>query len=309
MIKYYTLVPTNVSPRLKEWAKKNLSNSNNSKEYLNKILNEFNNNDFFYSLTPLAQGNNYEDFFFNSKTGYCEYFAGTFALLARLAGIPSRIITGYYGGSFNDLGKFYTFKQQDAHSWVEIFWDGKWIKYDPTLSIPNENILETNNASFESNNDITETSFETTDITINNFGIYFDYMNYVWTNSFLRYDEKSRNNFIKENLTNLDNLKILVKILLVIAFIILLLRFMAFIFYKKVLFNLFFSKIRKGNKKIQNHMTHQEIFKCLEKKDQLRFEYVFKFYEKKKFSKDIKISLKNFYEINVQILKYAYFKR
>lgn len=56
-------------------------------------------------------------------------------------------------------------------------------------------------------------------------------------------------------------------------------------------------------------MTHQEIFKCLEKKDQLRFEYVFKFYEKNKFSKDIKISLKNFYEINVQILKYAYFKR
>ena len=39
--------------------------------------------------------------FFESKTGYCEYYAGTFAILARFANIPSRVVTGYFGGSYN----------------------------------------------------------------------------------------------------------------------------------------------------------------------------------------------------------------
>ena len=44
--------------------------------------------------------------FFESKTGYCEYYAGTFAILARFANIPSRVVTGYFGGSYNNLGNF-----------------------------------------------------------------------------------------------------------------------------------------------------------------------------------------------------------
>ena len=309
MIKYYTLVPANISPRLKEWAKKNYSDSNNDKEYLNKILNEFNKSGFFYSLTPLAKGNNYEDFFFDSKTGYCEYFAGTFALLARLAGIPSRIVTGYYGGSYNDLGRFYTFKQQDAHSWVEIFYNGKWLKYDPTLSVPNENILETNNASLNSINTATETSFETTDVAINKFGIYFDYINYVWTNSFLKYDEKSRNKFIKNNLTNINNLNLLIKAGLILIFSIILFKISIFIFSKKILYELFFVKLKKNNSSIHNHMTHQEIFNSLEENDQIKFQNLFKFYENNKFGKNIVVSLKDFCKINIQIIRYAYFKR
>ena len=309
MIKYYTLVPANISPRLKEWAKKNYSNSYNDKEYLNKILNEFNKSGFFYSLTPLAKGNNYEDFFFNSKTGYCEYFAGTFALLARLAGIPSRIVTGYYGGSYNDLGRFYTFKQQDAHSWVEIFYNGKWLKYDPTLSVPNENILETNNTSLNSINTATETSFETTDVAINKFGIYFDYINYVWTNSFLKYDEESRNKFIKNNLTNINNLNLLIKTGLILVSTIILFKILIFIFNKKILYELFFVKLKKNNRTIHNHMTHQEIFNSLDKNDQIKFQNLFKFYENNKFGKNIVVSLKDFCKINIQIIRYAYFKR
>ena len=309
MIRYYTLLPTNISPKLKEWAKKNYLDSNNDKEYLNKILNEFNKSGFFYSLTPLAKGNDYEDFFFDSKTGYCEYYAGTFALLARLAGIPSRIVTGYYGGSFNDLGRFYTFKQQDAHSWVEIFYNGKWLMYDPTLSVPNENILETNNASLDSMNAVTETSFETTNVAINKFGIYFDYINYVWTNSFLKYDEKSRNKFIKNNLSNGDNLNLLIKTGLILVFIIILLKILIFIFNKKILYGLFFEKLKKNNRKIHNHMTHQEIFNSLDEYDQIKFQNLFKFYEKNKFGKNIVVSLKDFCRINTQIIRYAYFKR
>ena len=71
-----------------------------------------------------------------------------------MAGIPARIVSGYYGGEYNSLGKFYTFKQQDAHSWVEVYLDNQWVLYDPTLSIPNKNIINSNNQNlnYETNN-------------------------------------------------------------------------------------------------------------------------------------------------------------
>ena len=126
---------------MNDWSQKTYKVSNNDLDYLNKILLEFSENNFFYSLSPQNIGNNYEEFFFKTKTGYCEYYAGTFAILARLAGIPSRIVSGYYGGTYNEVGNFYTFKQQDAHSWVEVLIDNEWKRYDPTLSIPTKNIL------------------------------------------------------------------------------------------------------------------------------------------------------------------------
>ena len=73
-----------------------------------------------------------------------------FAILARIQKIPTRIVTGYMGGSFNKIGNFYTFKQSDAHSWVEIYSNEKgWIRFDPTLVIPQENILSFNYSSLK----------------------------------------------------------------------------------------------------------------------------------------------------------------
>ena len=74
-------MPKNISPKLKSWANEKYLNSANDKDYLDKILNEFKENDFYYSLTPTSLGNNYEKFFFETKTGYCEYYAGTLLYL------------------------------------------------------------------------------------------------------------------------------------------------------------------------------------------------------------------------------------
>ena len=308
LLDFYTLLPNNISPKLKQWAKINFENTNDPKDYLEKILNEFKTNDFFYSLTPVNQGNDYENFFFNTKTGYCEYYAGTFTILARLAGIPARIVTGYYGGSYNNLGNFYTFKQRDAHSWVEIFIDNNWVLYDPTLSVPNENILNSNNSNFESFETSTVSSNNEQKIDISRVGIYFEYINYVWTNSFLRYDERSRTNFIKEKLSNTDIYKSIFFILFSIIAFIYLIKILLFIYARNFLYKLFFNKLRKNNKNLSNFMTHQEIYTSLKNIDQKRFENLFKLYEQIKFAKKYEISFKNFYSINFQIIKYAYFK-
>ena len=292
-----------------QWARINYEESKDANEYLNKILNEFKTNDFYYSLTPGTQGNDYANFFFNTKNGYCEYYAGTFAILARLAGIPSRIVTGYYGGSYNEIGNFYTFKQQDAHSWVEIFINDDWVLYDPTLSVPSNNILNSNNNNFDSFNTSSTNNFETGQMDINKIGIYFEYINYIWTNSFIRYDEKSRSNFIKEKLTKANNYKYFLTLIFFSIFVFYVTKALTFINSKKFLFTLFFKKLRKENKNISEFMTHQEIFSSLNIIDQHKYKILFDFYEKLKFSKDFKVSIKNFYEINIKILKYAYFKK
>jgi len=75
------------------------------------------------------------NFLFERKTGHCEYFASSMAVMLRSLHIPSRIVTGFRGGEFNDLTGQYVVRASDAHSWVEAYFPGSgWISFDPTPS-------------------------------------------------------------------------------------------------------------------------------------------------------------------------------
>jgi len=70
--------------------------------------------------------------FLRLKRGHCELYATTLALAARSLGIPARVVNGYFGGEWNDTGKFLIIRQQHAHSWVEVWQHGHWQRMDPT---------------------------------------------------------------------------------------------------------------------------------------------------------------------------------
>jgi hypothetical protein len=53
-------------------------------------------------------------------------------LLLRAQGIPSRIVTGFYGGERNEYGEYIIVRRSDAHAWVEALVGGRWKRYDPT---------------------------------------------------------------------------------------------------------------------------------------------------------------------------------
>jgi transglutaminase-like putative cysteine protease len=73
------------------------------------------------------------NFLFERKKGHCEYFASSMAVMLRSLGIPSRIVTGFRGGEFNDLTGQYVVRASNAHSWVEAYFPGSgWISFDPT---------------------------------------------------------------------------------------------------------------------------------------------------------------------------------
>ena len=79
-------------------------------------------------------------FLFQSRSGHCEYFASSMAILLRTVGIPTRMVNGFLAGEYNSIGDSYIVRQSDAHSWVEVFVPGQgWIEFDPTPPDPNRN--------------------------------------------------------------------------------------------------------------------------------------------------------------------------
>lgn len=72
------------------------------------------------------------DFLFVNREGNCEYFASATAVLARAAGVPARVIGGYRVGEFNALGGFHVVRERNAHAWVEVWSNGRWVTVDPT---------------------------------------------------------------------------------------------------------------------------------------------------------------------------------
>lgn len=67
------------------------------------------------------------------EPGHCELYAGSFIMLARAAGFPARLISGFKGGSWNAYSNNLTVRNSNAHAWCEI-WDGAgaWLRVDPT---------------------------------------------------------------------------------------------------------------------------------------------------------------------------------
>lgn len=109
---------------------------------LAQALAFFRQEGFIYTLTPPLLGpGGMETFLFETHAGFCEHYASSFALLMRLAGIPSRVVTGYLGGEYNELGNYYLVREADAHAWSEIWLaDAGWVRVDPTAAVAPERI-------------------------------------------------------------------------------------------------------------------------------------------------------------------------
>jgi len=73
------------------------------------------------------------EFLFSRKTGHCELFATAMVALCRVSSIPARVVNGYFSEEWNDYGEYFIVRQQDAHSWVEVWFQSTgWISFDPT---------------------------------------------------------------------------------------------------------------------------------------------------------------------------------
>lgn len=90
-------------------------------------------NGFRYSLKTLpgSSGDALVDFLLRGRTGYCEQFASSMAVMLRTIGVPSRVAVGFTPGK--DDNGVRSIGTADAHAWVEAFFSGAgWLTFDPT---------------------------------------------------------------------------------------------------------------------------------------------------------------------------------
>ena len=83
-------------------------------------------------------------FLLTERQGYCTSFASAMAVMARIAGLPSRYIEGYAAVPDSDGTARVT--QRNAHAWVEIYFSGfGWLSFDATPGYGTENTSDDGN--------------------------------------------------------------------------------------------------------------------------------------------------------------------
>jgi len=105
------------------------------------LQNYFRGPDYSYTLDPPVDGfgiNSLVDFLFDTRQGYCQQFAGSYAVLARAIGLPTRLAVGFATGSDIGDGR-YQVLDADAHTWPEVYFGPGygWLPFEPTPSFAN----------------------------------------------------------------------------------------------------------------------------------------------------------------------------
>lgn len=136
---YYLRLPARLSERTAALARRLAAGTKDEAEKLARIEAWFQAERFTYATTGLPVTDDPVDaFLFERRTGHCEFFASSFAVLLRLAGVPARLVGGYYGGDYNELAGYYAVTEDRAHVWVEAFVAGRgWVKIDPSAFAAN----------------------------------------------------------------------------------------------------------------------------------------------------------------------------
>lgn len=128
------LLTTSTNPKARTFAQTLRRDHESDIEIVNALMQWFNQEEFHYTLNPPKLGDHaIDDFLFNSRRGFCEHYAGSFAFMLRAAGIPARIVTGYQGGEMSD--GYMIVRQADAHAWTEAYIDNEWRRFDPTAAV------------------------------------------------------------------------------------------------------------------------------------------------------------------------------
>ncbi|MGC8938340.1 MAG: transglutaminaseTgpA domain-containing protein, partial [Thermodesulfovibrio sp.] len=257
----YLEIPEIVSEKIINLTQKITSQALSKKEIAESILKYLTN--YQYTLKDLPTGDNpVEDFLFNKKKGNCEYFATAMALMLRIKGIPSRVVGGFKGGTYNEFGGYYIVRASDAHLWVEAWIDGQWHRFDPSGKM-----------------------YRTHESVI------FHLIDYLWNNIVLDYDIKAQFKLAKS--IKIPKIKITREILLIILATGIFYGFLKIYQYsnkKRDLLNRFFSIMEKKGFERKKYEGLEEFVSKIDNSEiKLKAEKFVKEYEKIYF-KDREIS-------------------
>ena len=132
--KVTTQFDTNSNRKAYKEAIKIKNSTNDSEKRAKAIIKLFQEQNLTYSLKigSLDLNNSTDSFLFKQKYGYCVHFASSFVTMARMVGIPSRVVTGYKSDRSNSINNYLPVREKDAHAWAELYIKGAWRRYEAT---------------------------------------------------------------------------------------------------------------------------------------------------------------------------------
>ncbi len=137
----YLHLPTGIPAEVKNIAQSQVTSRDTPLQEVQALVNYFHNGTFLYTLDPPTVPPNVNPLmaFLTDHEGFCQQFAGAFAVMARELGIPVRVAVGFTAGHhLGTTGDTYAIDGYDAHVWPEVYMGPSigWLSVDPTPGGP-----------------------------------------------------------------------------------------------------------------------------------------------------------------------------
>ena len=137
MLKTYTALPSDLPQLVRTDARSVTAGAGSAYAKAVALQNWFTNTGGFSYNTSVSGdvGANAMAEFLKNKQGFCVHFAATMAAMARVLGIPARVVIGFTPGTEQPDGTWVV-GTKDAHAWPELYFAGVgWLRFEPTPSI------------------------------------------------------------------------------------------------------------------------------------------------------------------------------
>ncbi|MGB5760184.1 MAG: transglutaminaseTgpA domain-containing protein, partial [Acidimicrobiales bacterium] len=132
----YLSLPGDLTPLVEQRALEITQGQTTRYDKMRALQDHFRGYDYNVQLGP-REGDPIEQFL-AERQGFCQQFAGTFALMARALGVPARVATGFtWGdpvGTDEESGRtIYKVTGRHTHAWPEVYFDDLgWVAFEPT---------------------------------------------------------------------------------------------------------------------------------------------------------------------------------
>ncbi|MGG4170130.1 transglutaminase domain-containing protein [Rossellomorea vietnamensis] len=142
----YTQLPDTTPQRVKDLAVEITSEEDNWYDKVRAIEQYFSKEAYVYDQfdvpVPEEEQDYVDQFLFETQRGYCDNFSTSMVVLVRSLGIPARWAKGYTEGEYSrqvdSTYKLYEVSNNNAHSWVEVFFpEVGWVPFEPTVGFSN----------------------------------------------------------------------------------------------------------------------------------------------------------------------------
>jgi transglutaminase-like putative cysteine protease len=131
-VSHYLALPAGIPESIRQTAAQIVRGQTTDYGKALALQNWFRNN-FRYNLNvPSGHDDNAMLRFLSARQGYCEQFAGTYAVMARFVGLPTRVAVGFTPGQVEGDGLYHV-RALNAHAWPEVLLGRYgWVSFEPT---------------------------------------------------------------------------------------------------------------------------------------------------------------------------------